>query len=654
MKTMIVSACAGLAMALLSLGVRAQTYTGVEGPGWREISMPMANSSVRTAQAIGTYNTRNAVLIEIDSPAGLAYAPIPSSAKNNILNDGFGDGPIYVDRDVVNAIADGTAATTFAEYIEPDSIDEYNSIEGRESPAGRASRKKVTAQGLFCNSGWRTYTLSRTIPFNTINVSKPIPGGTFTFNGQMNGSADVRIVVEYKKSDWSFCIPYTVRFKEAGAVGSINLNYARLALTASVNAALPENSTRADLFKLSHVAWLGPIPVWYTYAIPMDYGYKVILGASTTVDYSAQLSGQITFNYTCSNGNCSGNGDTSTVRIYNQNPTWMLQADATFDPFVKLGLEGRLYPVGSWYLASAGIGFKFSAPLQVYGYYGNACGDADKDGYNETVNTYFGDLQARVSLEASWSFMGERRARFISAGALNNRKINGALSKVLSTEDNHTPLWHKPLFYVDSGSPSIFSPLLRQQGGVFNGSQYEHVLRTSMRPCVPLDSTYHVDIVDPAGQVSTIVVPSRTSTATTKFYSNSSVWRLHASGVRDDDGRVFNNSSSTAPILDPAPPGGGNGGSGLFQYVSRQSISSNPYYKVVVVTIRNGGAQSITSIIDSCGSGPFWNIASGSEPVSLAPGESGDYLCMGPLSDEWPNFSISGNGASNSPFSPQL
>jgi hypothetical protein len=641
MKKMIRLACAGVAMAFLSPGVQAQTYTGVQGPGWREISMPLASSTVTTAQAVGTYSTRNAVLIEIDNATGLAYAPIPSSAKDNILSDGFGSGPIYVDRDVVNAIADGTASTKFGEYIQPDSATAYNSAEGRESVSSRATtRTQVTPQGLFCNSGWRTYTLSRNIPFNTVNASKAVLGGSLTFDGRMNGSADVRIVVEYKKSDWSLCIPYTVRFKEAGAVGTINLNDSRLALTASVSTTVAEDSSRQDLYKSNGVVWLGPIPVWYTYAIPMDYGYKVILSASTTVEYSSQLSGQITFNYTCANGNCSGSSDTSTVMLTNPNPNWAVQADATFDPFVKVGLEGRVYPVGNWYLASAGIGFKFSTPLQVYGYYGNACGDADKDGNNETVNTYFADLQARVSLVSSWSFLGGEKVNYVSFGGWAGRKINGSLHKVLNTEGNHTPLWNRRLYYTDTGSPSIFSPVLRQQASTFNGAQYEHVLRTSMRPCVPFENTYLVDIVDPAGQVTTVSVPSRTTTTTTKIYNNSSVWRLRASGSRDDDGRVFNNSSSVAPILDPAaPPSGGtpptitgflcpdransgggtywcgvtyssatpatvrwpNGSSGL-EYSGRCTSGSRP---TVTVTVTNAAGPVSSSKSFSCPTGPI-------------------------------------------------
>ena len=656
MKSIITRTLAGVALTLACMNAHAQSYTGVQGNGWREIYMPAsATGNLATAQQVGTYSTRNAVLLEIDSPTGLANAPIPQSAKDNILIDGFGEGALYVDRDVVNAIADGTASTRFGQYMQPDSSTTYNTREGRESrevTTRRRNARNITTQGLFCSSGWRTYTLSRSIPFNSINASKAIGGGSLTFDGRMNGSANVHISVEYKKSDWSLCIPYAVRFKDARAQGRIDLNDSRLALTASVSTTIAEASNRHDLYKGDGVVWLGPIPVWYTYAVPLDYGYKVILSASATVDYSSQLGGSIVFDYTCANGSCSGSGDTSTVRLSNPNPNWGLQADATFDPFVKVGLEGRIYPVGNWYLASAGVGFKFSTPFQVYGYYGNACGDADNNGSNETVNTYFADLQARVSLVASWSVLGGERVRYVSIGGWAGKKINGALYKVLNTEDNHTPLWNRRLFYADSGAPSIFSAVLRQQAGVYNGSQYEHVLRASMRPCVPFEGTYIVNMVDPNGQSIPVTVGSRTSTTTTRIFNNAATWRLYASGVRDDDGRVFANSSTVAPVLDPAPPT--SSGQGRFALVSRTRTAQGSSGDMVTVNIQNTGTQTVSGITHGCSGGSFhvW----GNGPATLAPGQTGSYQCRAAASGyyAWPGFTINGSGANNSPFAPTL
>lgn len=651
MKSKYARAVVGAALAWLSLGAQAQVYTGVQGSGWREVYMPLASSTVANAQQVGTYTTRNALLIEIDDANGLSNAPIPQAAKDNILLDGFGTGTLYVDRDVVQAIADGTASQKFGQYIEPDSTTAYNSSEGREVDDGR-NDGRVTPQGIFCRSGWRTYTLSRRIDFSSIAASKSIAGGSLSFDGRMGGSADVQISVEYKKSDWSLCIPYTVRFKEARASGMIDLNDARLALTASVSSTIAESSNRHDLYKSDGLFWLGPIPVWYTYAVPLDYGYKVILNASASVDYSSQLRGNIVFDYVCRDGQCSGASDTSTVQLLNTTPNWGLQADATFDPFVKVGLEGRLYPIGSWYLASAGVGFKFSAPLQVYAYYGNACGDGDNNGSNETVNTYFADLQARVSLVTSWSVLGRERVRYISSGGWGARKLNGALFKVLNTEDNHIPLWSRRLYYTDSGAPSIFSPVLRQQTGVPNGSQYEHVLRASMRPCVPFEGTYVVNMVDPNGQSLPVTVASRTATTTTRLYNTSPTWRLYASGVRDDDGRVFSNSSTVAPVLDPPPPP--PAGTGQFALVSRTRTTPGSSGDMVTVTIRNAGTQLISGIVHGCSGGSFhvW----GNGPTTLAAGQSGTYQCRAAASGyyAWPTFTVSGSGASNSPFSPNL
>lgn len=547
-------------LAGLSLLAQAQSYTGVQGTGWREVYMPLAPASRPTAQAAGTYTPRTAVLIQVDDVNGLRNAPIPQEAKDNILRDGFGDGPVYIDRDVVNAIANGTVTSQFAAYIDgSDSATRYNSAEGTE--ADRVKAQSVTVQGLFCKSGWREYALNRSVPLNTLSASKNIAGGKLTLDGKFNGSANVRISIEYKKSDWSACIPYAVRFKEAAAKGTLDLNNARLALTASASTTLVnEKIYESDLYSGDGLVWIGPIPVWYSYAVPFEVGYKVILAASATADYSSQLAGQVKFDYVCSNGSCSGSNDTSTVSLSSARPNWSLQADATFDPYVQVGMEGRIYPVGDWYLASAGVALKLSTPLQVYGYYGTACGDANNDKQNETVNTYYADLQARASLITSWSVLGKKRVSYLSIGGWGGKKINGALYRVLNVEDRHTPIWNKRLYYTDSGNPpSIFSPVLRQQAAVSNGSQYEHQLQVSMRPCTAFDGNFFVNIVDPAGVVTAVNVPDKNTTTTVKFYSNNPNWPLRADSTRDDDGRNFASSGTPAPVLDPAP--GGNGGS---------------------------------------------------------------------------------------------
>lgn len=646
----------GILIALLGgamASAYAQSYTGVQGAGWREVYMPIAPSTRVTAQAAGTYTPRTAVLIQVDDVSGLSNAPIPQEAKDNILRDGFGSGPIYIDRDVVNSLANGTATSQFAAYIAADSTARYNSAEGTESSMVKI--QSATTQGLFCNSGWREYSLNKNIPFGNLGASKDVPGGKLRLEGNINGSANVRIVIEYKKSDWSACLPYAVRFKESSAKGAVDLNGSRLALTASASATVAENKIyETNLYEGDGLVWIGPIPVWYNYAVPFEVGYKVILAASATADYSSQLSGQIKFDYVCSNGNCTGTNDSSTVSLSSARPNWGLQADATFDPYVQVGVEGRLYPMGNWYLASAGVALKLSTPLQVYGYYGNACGDSDGDGQNETVNTYFADLQARVSLLTSWSVLSGKKVSYISFGGWAGKKINGALYRVLNVEDKHTPIWNKRLFYTDSGSPSIFSPILRQQPGVYNGSQYEHQLQASMRPCVPFDSVYVLNVVDPAGAQQSVTVPDKSSKTTIKVYSSSATWPLRSSVTRDDDGREFSNSATGAPVLSaPGTGGGGSAGSGgAFSFVTL-SLSKNGgpqgITTYVSFTIKNSGSQSITGITHRCTGGAYQ--AGGSFSTTLSAGQSASYVCQSSRDDNLiPKITLNGTGASNSGF----
>lgn len=653
MLSRIAANIAGMTAALLAVSAQAQTYTGVSGSGWREMAIPIAQSPRVTAQAAGTYQPRAAVLIQIDSTAGLANAPLPQVVKDNILRDGFGTEPIYIDRDIAKALGDGTASTKFAGYIQPDSRSSYNSVEGTEG-TGRAQALKVTAQGLFCDSGWRDYTLNKDVDFNSIAASKDMSGLNLAFDGKMGGGANIKITVEYKKSDWSLCLPYAVRFKQSTLKGHADLNDARLALTASVSTTVAETSSRTDLYKKDGLVWIGPVPVWYTYAVPFEYGFKVILGAAATADYSSQMKGTVTFDYVCKGGKCTGSNDTSTVAFTNSTPNWGIQADATFDPFVKLGVEGRLYPIGSWYLASAGLALKFSTPLMVYGYYGQACGDANKDGKNETVQTYFADLQARVSLLASWSVLGKEKVEYLSFGGWAGRRINGGLHRVLNTENLHTPLWNRSLYYTDSGSPSIFSPMLRQQPGVWTGSSYEHLLKVSMRPCVPFETHYLVDIKEPSGKLTRVSVPNKAAVGEAKFYSTTPTLSLSAVGTRDDDGRVFNNSASSAPVLGLDGTGGGTSpGTGTFAFVKMSQTARGSSGDVMTVTLKNIGTGPITAITHTC-SGMSWH-GWGTTPTMMAAGASADFQCRAAASGSYTPPVVTVNGsASNTPFKPTL
>ena len=647
-----------VSLTLISLAAQAQSYTGVGGTGWREVSIPVAPSDRKTAQSAKPSTApRPSVLLQIDDANGLAASPLPQVVKDNIARDGFSDGSIFVDRDVANAIADGTAATKYAQYTGSDSGSEYDSVDGVEQP-GRATIQRVTAQGLFCKSGWRTYTLTKTFAIKTGALSVPATGGSVSFDGQAAGSATVNIVAEYKRSDWSLCIPYAVRFQQARASGAIDMNNSRLALTASASATVAEYaSPPAILATDGGYFMIGPVPVWWNYSVPLNVGFKVIVGAASTADYSSQITGKITFDYTCHDGACTGTNDMSTVNLSNTTPNLGVQADATFDPFVKVGVIGNIYPIGPVSLAAAGVFLKLSAPFEVYGYYGNTCGDSDANGANELANTYFVDWQARLSLETSWAIIGSERRQYISIPGTAGRKINGALSRVLDVENHHTPLWSRRLYFKDytpTNASSIFSPILRRQSSSLLNGRYAYVVRTSLRPCATLDTNYVVNILDPSGTPTAVTVNGKTGYTDTTFYATTPSLVLRPVGVADDDGRSLSNSGDTAPLMVYNGTGSGGSGQGTFQYVSMTRTAPGASGDTASITIKNVGTNTITSISRTC-SGQSWHVWA--NPVTtLAAGQSAVFQCQTAASGSYPApvFTITGTGASNSPFSPAL
>lgn len=640
-------------IALLGATVAgAQTYTGAQGTGWREVAVPVPPSGRVSIQAAGTAKPADhpSVLIQIDDATGLANSPLPQAVKDNLLRDGLGDGPVLVDRDLANALADGTATTKYAAYTTPDSATAYDSGSLAGQP-GRATIQRATREGLFCSSGWQPLTASDTFDGNALNLTKNISGGSLNFNGKEKLHATVKVTVEYKRSDWSACLPYAFRLQSVSAVGTMDMTDGRMALTGSMQATVAQDSTDPIiLWQKDGYFTIGYLVVWYSVKVPLEMGYKAMVGASGTVDYSSQMAGVVAFNYSCQSHTCTGTTDTSKLTVTNSTPNVGLQADVVVDPYVKVSVKGQLYPIFNTALASAGLGLKFSTPLQLYGYYGNACGDSDFNGTNEMLQTYFVDLQARLSLEASWSLLDHEGSQVVSFGDWATAKLSGALYRVANAEGKTVPLWHKSLYYKDltpNGYGSIFSPILRL-GSSFkdaNGN-YNYIVHTTMRPCAGLDTNYIVSVQTPTG-VAAVQVNGKGGAADTQFTASTPTLSLTPTGVRDDQGRVFAGSGDIAPTMVFMGTG-----AGTLQYVGISRTAPGNSNDVATITLKNVGTGTITSIARTC-SGQSWHVW-GSMPAYIVPGGTATIQCQAAASGTYaaPTVSVTSFNTSNSPFTP--
>ena len=643
-------AIAGVALIGLA-AAHAQTYTGAQGTGWREIAVPVAPSDRVSIQSASPGTADHAsVLLQIDDATGLANAPLPQVVKDNLLRDGLGDNGVMVDRDLANSIADGTAATKYAQWINGDSgtTSAFNAPNGTGTD-GKKTIQRVTAQGLFCSSGWQPYTVTQNFDTIAKSLSKNISGGTLRIDGAAAVKGTANVVIEYKRSDWSGCIPYAFRLQGATAVGTIDMANSRLALTASVAATVAQDSVSYNLYSYSGHFTIGYLVVWYDVNVPLELGYKAMVGASGTVDYSSQMSGVVPFNYTCVGHSCTGTSDTSKLAMTSSTPNLGVSADVVVDPYVMVSVKGRLYPIGNTALASVGVGLKLSAPLELYGYYGNACGDSNADGTNEMLNTYFIDLQARLSLQVTWALIDHEGSAYYGNGDWASNKISGALYRVLNSEGKVVPLWHTSLYYKDwsPGNASVFSPILRLQSSYINGGKYNYVVRTSMRPCVALDTNYIVTTKDQTGAITSTTVAGKAGYTDTTYTSTATSLSLTPTGVHDDVGRVFNASTDIAPAFVYMGTG-----FGTFQYVSITRTAAGNSGDIASITVKNVGTGTIAGLASTCSGQSFHSI--GTLPAVVAPGATVTVQCQAAGSGSYaaPAVTLTGTNASNSPFKP--
>lgn len=639
------------AIALLGVTAQAQTLTGNQGTGWREITVPLAPSSRVHIQAASPSTTdHTSTLIQIDDAAGVANSPLPQVVKDNLLRDGV-DGGVIVDRDLANSLADGTATTRYAQWVTPNTDSAFDSAQG-VGGSGKKTVQRATREGIFCDSGWKPYTVTEDLGSTLAYLTKTVSDGHLTLDDKSSIKGTLTIVVEYKRSDWSACLPYAFRLSNVTAAGTIDMNDSRLALTATASKTVLKDETQiANLWSKEGVFNIGYLVVWYDVNVPLVAGYSAIVNVSGTVDYSSQLTGVVPFNYTCQGTKCTGTSDTSKLVVKTSTPNLGASADLVVDPYLKVSVKGRLYPFGDSSLASAGIGLKLSTPLEVYGYIGNTCGDSDANGANEMANTYFVDLQARLSAEVTYSLINKEMASWLDFGDWTSHKISGALYRVLNSEGHATPIWNMPLYFKDStpnGYASIFSPVVRLSSSFKDASgNYNYIVRTSKRPCAVFDTNYIVSLQNGSAGQSQVTIPIGQSYVDTQFVSTAATLPLTPIGVRDDNGRVFSNSGDAAPLLLYMGTG-----YGTLQYagISRTAVGSSG--DTATITLKNTGTGTITNVTRTC-SGQSWHVF-GTLPAYILPGATATIQCQAGGSGTYgaPTVSVTAFNANNTPFAP--
>ncbi len=505
-----------VAVALLSGGRldaqglgTATTQVMSSGIGWRLID---ADPEGRSGN--------NTMMWEV-TPSGVASLPV-SQAQKDILLDAFADpsvftseaadgNPIYVSQELLAAMEDPSFPAGYEQYIEPD-----------------------FRKSFGCS--WKTETRNRSWPFsqNLLDKSYPFSGGIFSgsLDIDLPLSGGVQIATTYQIHK-CLGIPIGFRFKSATASGNASISGSG-ALSVSANAsAVWEKEWQVADPKLGEISFsIGPVPVRLVFNLPVYVGAKFEAAFSAQLSASLDASASGSFTYTCTPNDCSGTND-FTDQFEFTGPTASASVDLGATAHARVMLRVSLYDENFAYLEG---GLKAYAKAGMWGYIGNACGDADGNGTNETVRALVADLTWGYQLAYGWG-----------GWALPDRvKYAGTHDYYLGWRDLLGP-----------GGSTALQPMILGPSSVAQGATATYTVK--MRPCYKYANAVNLSMAPGTWTGGTVVTPPAGSTTFSRSFSGAGNQTLVATAVSDAFGRNLNVPYSrviTVTSTAPAAPTG--------------------------------------------------------------------------------------------------
>lgn len=333
---------------------------------------------------------------------GASGLPLTGGLYENVAVDAKGEATTFIlDQTIVQELAQAESQGYLTPYLlsiaEPEDPEEggwESSLESADPQGrlfGRCKNKEVRKS-------------------KTINLAQPLNlwsqdfGGGFSgsldLTGNATGSATGEIVVELKRyAVFGVCIPYGVKFNHVRAYGQLSaLAGATLTGTVAYSKSWEWPIAKPHLF--SFTFFIGPVPVHIGVNLPITAGLDLNASISGQIGYGSNYSAQGSFDYTCTFDGCSG-GNTFIQNGGNGSPQWTAAITGRIQPTVWAQVALRAYLYGEW-LAYAQVGVRPRLHGDLWGYYGNNCGDADGDGRFETVDalTFDLDWDLRITAQA--------------------------------------------------------------------------------------------------------------------------------------------------------------------------------------------------------------------------------------------------------------
>lgn len=420
--------------------------------------------------------------------------------------------------------------------------------------------------------------------------------GTLSTTGNMSVNATGEVAIRLKRTRITFwCVPVGVAFDHARAWGN-----AAVSNNATLNGTLNYYFDWHDEVARPHVGSVdfmaGPIPVHIGFKLPIDLGVTVSASATGTVAYNGQQTATGSFDYTCTSSNCSGYANYNLGNAPTPQPvTGSVSGRITPTVWAQVAVRAYLYTEA---LAYAQIGVRPYLYGDLWGYYGNTCGDADGDGRNETVSALTFDLDWQLYITARASFAGRGRD-------WNN---------LWSTPRKHIKFWD----LLNGGSSAIRPTLLGPASTPANTlTNYS----SRMRPCWPYTSfgdTINSQFIWGDGSATPFNAPPATTTTRGHSWTAAGAKTVQAVALNDSHGRTFTNAvtSRTVQVNGASNPT-------WTAWINRDSPGGVGDYETLVDIRNEGYAVCANPIAIECQTTSGVNWSSTGQSYSCTPASGG-------------------------------
>lgn len=525
-----------LAFGLLAACGMAQATPPVidEGDGWQLVLIqPQADDD-----GLGALSGEPVPMVMVDSAQGLAASPLPESVKQELAPDfaeGATDVSMAVHYDIAEAIADGTAETEYAEFLEPDEPGE----------AG--------ASAFGCGTHWRHRTRNYSKSFEGIHYSRQFGSGGFTGNididAPISGSGQIEVEYAFKKT--SYCLPYTVKFVHARAQAEVNVEDTLLQAQGRARYETAEREVLATP-TFSQAFSIGPVPVVLGVEFPIGAGYGLEAAAEADITLSSRAAGSMQVDVLCTTDGCAKNPDgnnTNTVSFTDLvapgGVTGSVSVQVDLKPYVFVEARAYLYHPS---VASAGVGAEVSAPSRLFYHHGSCGPDPVSGGYV--------DVGAQIEFYWNATVIGSDRFNWLDTpidGFGPFRKVD--VNRFLRGGRAHKAL-RAPLYFGGFGAgTSPLTPVITAPATVTQGEPAGFSI--GKRPCLPLEGNLNYSVNWGDGSTPQSLSGAAASPVQKQHtFATAGNKTVTATLIGDGDGRAINRASSRTIDVDtnPAPP----------------------------------------------------------------------------------------------------